>query len=226
MDGVEEPLRKDRGFDVASHLAGLGQSGDDVAERVEDLLVCAVFVVVREPGDGVREGGEAFGGPAGRLVLPLLADDLRHVLERQGVLGGDRLEVAQAGVDLAGVPCAEDRFHVGEVLVERCAADTRPFGDAGHRHRQGTVLIDELSSRVEDGISHASKMTGLDGSFLRALYGPWATLVWISLAETMEEVDIATASLSGDGTYLERIDDAGPLFLPGSASQRLLRRLA
>jgi hypothetical protein len=45
------------------------------------------------------------------------------------------------------------------------------------------------------------------------------------LAETMEEVDIATASLAADGTYLERIDDAGPLFLPGSASQRLLRRL-
>ena len=49
--------------------------------------------------------------------------------------------------------------------------------------------------------------------------------LWIMLAETMEEVDIATGSLAADGTYLERIDDAGPLFLPDSTSQHLLRRL-
>jgi hypothetical protein len=86
--------------------------------------------------------------------------------------------------------------------------------------------IAEATAWGVDILSHASKTTGLDGSFLRSLYGPWATLVWISLAETMEEVDIAAASLAADGTYIERIDDAGPLFLPGSASQRLLRRLA
>lgn len=86
--------------------------------------------------------------------------------------------------------------------------------------------IAEATAWGVDILSHASKVTGLDGSFLRALYGPWATLVWISLAETMEEVDNATASLAADGTYVERIDDAGPLFLPGATSQRLLRRLA
>jgi hypothetical protein len=86
--------------------------------------------------------------------------------------------------------------------------------------------IAEATAWGVDILSHASKTTGLDGSFLRGLYGPSATLVWISLAETMEEVDIATASLAADGTYGERIDDAGPLFLPGSASQRLLQRLA
>jgi hypothetical protein len=86
--------------------------------------------------------------------------------------------------------------------------------------------IAEATAWGVDILSHASKTTGLDGSFLRALYGRWPTLVWISLAETMEEVDIATASLAADGTYFERIDDAGPLFLPGSASQRLLRQLA
>ncbi len=86
--------------------------------------------------------------------------------------------------------------------------------------------IAEATAWGADILSHASKVTGLDGSFFRGLYGPWATLVWISLAETMEEVDDAAASLAGDATYVERIDDAGPLFIPGSASQRLLRRLA
>jgi hypothetical protein len=77
-----------------------------------------------------------------------------------------------------------------------------------------------------DILSHASTATGLNGLFLRALYGPWASLAWISLAESMEEVDVSTAALADDPTYVERIDDAGPLFIPGSASQRLLRRLS
>jgi hypothetical protein len=85
--------------------------------------------------------------------------------------------------------------------------------------------IGEATAWGVDILSHASKLTGLDGAFVRGLYGPWATLAWISLAETMDEVDGAVACLTADATYIERIDDAGPLFLPGSASQRLLRRL-
>jgi hypothetical protein len=85
--------------------------------------------------------------------------------------------------------------------------------------------IAEATAWGVDILSQASKVTGLSGSFFRSLYGPWATLVWISLAESMEEVDDAAAALAGDATYIERIDDAGPLFIPGSASQRLLRRL-
>ena len=85
--------------------------------------------------------------------------------------------------------------------------------------------IAEATAWGVDVLSHASKATGLDGLFLRSLYGPWASLVWIALAESMEEVDDSAAALAADPTYLERIDDAGPLFIPGSASQRLLRRL-
>jgi hypothetical protein len=86
--------------------------------------------------------------------------------------------------------------------------------------------IAEATAWGIDILSHASKATGLDGLFLRALYGPWASLAWISLAESMEEVDVAVAALAADPTYVERIDDAGPLFLPGSGTQLLLRRLS
>jgi hypothetical protein len=86
--------------------------------------------------------------------------------------------------------------------------------------------IAEATAWGADVLSLVSKVTGLDGAFLRGLYGPWATLVWISLAESMEEIDIATGALAADATYLERVDDAGPLFFPGSASRRLLRRLS
>ena len=58
------------------------------------------------------------------------------------------------------------------------------------------------------------------------LDGPFVTLVWFSLADTLEEADAADAAMSSDPSYLERIDQAGELFLPGTASQRLIRRLA
>jgi hypothetical protein len=77
-----------------------------------------------------------------------------------------------------------------------------------------------------DILSHHSKVTDLDGAFVRGLYGPWATVGWISLADSWEDIDASTAALAADASYLERIDDAGQLFLSGSASQRLLRRLS
>ena len=76
-----------------------------------------------------------------------------------------------------------------------------------------------------DILSHASKVTGLDGALVRGLYGPCATLAWISLADTWDEVDAATVALAADATYLERIDDGGEVLLAGSVSRRLLRRL-
>lgn len=86
--------------------------------------------------------------------------------------------------------------------------------------------IAEATAWGIDVLSLASKVTGLDGALLRGLYGPCATLAWIGLAECMEELDIATAALGADATFLERIDDAGPLFIPGSGSQHLFRRLS
>jgi hypothetical protein len=73
--------------------------------------------------------------------------------------------------------------------------------------------------------NHVTKVTGLDGTFVRGLYGPWASVAWVTLAETLEEVDGSVAALAADATYLERVDDAGALFLPGSAHERLIRRL-
>jgi hypothetical protein len=43
---------------------------------------------------------------------------------------GDRLELIEVLADGAGVPRVEDRIDVGEVLVQRRAADARLFGDA------------------------------------------------------------------------------------------------
>ena len=48
----------------------------------------------------------------------------------------------------------------------------------------------------------------MDTSTVRGIYGPFAALVWISLAETPERADAADAAMSDDPTHLERIEKA------------------
>lgn len=77
-----------------------------------------------------------------------------------------------------------------------------------------------------DIMNHVAKITEVDVALVRGLYGPWATLGWISVLDTLEQIDAMEAATSTDPTYIESIDQAGELFVPSSAEQRLLRRLA
>lgn len=143
-------------------------------------------------------------------------------VESQSAMAAALTTLAQSGRTLDGGP-GEDAV---AVLVSTAGAGPTTARFASVVLAQcAPGRIAEATAWGVDVLSHASKATGLDGLFLRSLYGPWASLVWIALAESMEEVDDSAASLAADPTYLERIDDAGPLFIPGSASQHLLRRL-
>ena len=199
----------------------------DILQGPEALILATdmAHLTSKVTGLEVIPWTSVFGLPLGTVVYSAQVECQAAVAEASAKLSADpgyqRL-VAESGrrlytgpgedaiaelVSVAG--SGESTGNLASVVVAQCAPGR----------------IAEATAWGVDILSHASKTTGLDGSFLRALYGRWPTLVWISLAETMEEVDIATASLAADGTYVERIDDAGPLFLAGSASQRLLRRL-
>ena len=56
--------------------------------------------------------------------------------------------------DLTFVPGEEDRIDVGEVLVQRCAADTRVRCDLGHRHRTQATLGDQRRRRVQRRVAY------------------------------------------------------------------------
>jgi hypothetical protein len=199
----------------------------DILQGPETLILATdmAHLASKVTGLEVIPWTSVFGLPLGTVVYGAQVESQAAVADALAKLSADpgyqRL-VAESGgrlhtgpgedaiaelVSFAG--SGESTGNLASVVVAQCAPGR----------------IAEATAWGVDILSHASKTTGLDGSFLRALYGRWPTLVWISLAETMEEVDIATASLAADGTYVERIDDAGPLFLAGSASQRLLRRL-
>ena len=69
------------------------------------------------------------------------------------------------------------------------------------------------------------KLTGLNSSMVRSMFGPWAQLSWITNAETLADVDRANDATSSSPEYIERIDQGGELFVVGSASSRLLRKI-
>lgn len=148
---------------------------------------------------------------AAAAALARLADDDEHrrLVAEHGAAHRTARTTDEVGEILAVTGTGELTGGFASVLVARCAPGR----------------IAEATSWGTDVLAHASKVGGLDGAFVRNLYGPSTTLVWILLARTMAEVDASSAALAGDDSYRERVDDGGHLFLPGSPTQRLLRRL-
>jgi len=68
----------------------------------------------------------------------------------------DRGQVVEVAGDVAGVPGGQDRLDVGEVLVQRRAADAGLGGDPGHRHRREPVLGDQRRGRVKRRVVHGA----------------------------------------------------------------------
>lgn len=99
--------------------------------------------------------------------------------------------------------------HFASVVTAQCAG--------GH--------IAEAVSWGVDLAEHVHTITGRDGAFGRSVYGPWAQVSWISLADTAQQVEIAEAATNADPTFLERVDQAGALFVPSTATSLLSRRI-
>ena len=94
----------------------------------------------------------------------LVADErirLQHVVDAVGPLP-DVVKLLEVIGDLALVPGGEDRVDVGEVLVERRAADSGPLCDLGHRDTGQAAYGDQTGCRVEDRFPHRVAV-GRDG---------------------------------------------------------------
>ena len=91
-------------------------------------------VAVGDQREGVQHGGE----PLTRIAGVVACLD----------------QLVQVVADLALVPGHEDRFNIGEVLVQRGPSDAGGLRDLGHGHRRETVLGNEPRCRLHDGLAH------------------------------------------------------------------------
>jgi hypothetical protein len=133
------------------------------------------------------------------------------------------LEAIQAGNGLFDGP-AED------ALIDIIAT----AGDGGHRGAFASMItaqcapgkIGEAMAFGVDIMIHVAGVTGRDGVFSRSMHGPWASVGWISLSDSLDEVDAATAALNADPDYVAKVDASKDLFLPGSGAGLLTRRIS
>ncbi|WP_426573403.1 hypothetical protein [Aquihabitans sp. McL0605] len=77
-----------------------------------------------------------------------------------------------------------------------------------------------------DILNHVAKVTGLPSMLTRSLYGPWASMSWITLASSLDAVDAANAAMGADPEYIQKVDGSAGLFLPNSGSSILSQRIA
>jgi len=114
---------------------------------------------------------------------------------------------------------------LGEIISVLGAHDGDP-------HYASVVTAQCAGGHISDAIAWGVDMaeqvhsvTGRDGAFGRSVYGPWAQVSWISLADTAEQVEIAESAMNADPGFLERVDRAGDLFVDASATSLLSHRI-
>jgi len=166
----------------------------------------------------------AFGAPVGTFSWSTTLESHAALGEATEKLAADSgyIDAVQSGAELFVGP-AEDS------LVDIVAT----VGDGGHRGGIASLITAEvaagnLAEAVGWGVEmmeHVAGVTGRDGLFTRSMYGPWAQVGWISLADSFEQVDEETAAVAADPQYLTMVDAGTPLFLPGSGHGTLSRRI-
>ena len=104
-------------------------------------------------------------------------------------------------------------------------------GDAAPSRYATTITAQCQPGRMAEAMQWAvsvqeesSKLTGRDGLVVRTLYGPFASVSWITPADSLEQVEEASAAFADPG-FVATLDEGGPLFIAGQIESVLSERL-
>jgi hypothetical protein len=198
------------------------------ADEIQDGMAYAVEVagyVGKKTGLEVNAWSTVYGAPLGSVSWSARVDSQAAMGAAQETLVTDpgfqeRLAANRHRFD--GAP--EDS--IGEfVALSGEPGPVRQYAGIVTAQCAGGKIAEAMAWGV-DIMQLSAKLTGADHALVRPLYGPFATLVWIALFDSLDEADAIETARSSDPTYLERLDQSGDLFVPGSATQRLIRRLS
>ena len=94
---------------------------------------------------------------------------------------------------------------------------------------RATVAPGAMRSGIEFGVDLAQqvkKITGRPTSFAVGVTGDYGAVMWVSLAETIQQVQTANEALNADEEFAKAVDkDAAKAYLPG-AVQTISRKIA
>jgi len=197
-------------------------------DQIQDGMAYAVEIagyVSKKTGLEVNPWATVYGGPLGSVSWSARVDSqaaMGAATETLAADAGFQKQVAANGHLFDGT--LEDS--IGEfVALSGEPGPSRKYAGIVTAQCAGGKIADAMAWGV-DIMQLSAKLTGSDHALVRPLYGPFATLVWIALFDTLEEADAVETARASDPSYLERLDQGGDLFVPGSATQRLIRRLS
>jgi hypothetical protein len=165
-----------------------------------------------------------YGAPLGALSWSTRVESQTEMAKAQGKLADDSgyQKLVADGLKYFSGPVEDS---LTQFVHMEGTPNSAKFAEVVRAQCAPGRIADAMSWGV-DMTKYVAKLSGLPTSMVRTMYGPWAGLGWIALADDLAQIDNAEAVSSVDPSYIERIDSGGELFIAGTAVQILLRSLA
>lgn len=183
---------------------------------------------VKEHSDlDVSLWGAVFGYPVGTVAWSTIVEGRAQLAAETDKLTADNgyLDLVMKAQDWVTTP-AEDIFRR---VVHGGPADEPPAAGAVASVTQAVPATGKMPDALAWAVDMAEYGSGLAGtqvSLLVNAYGALGGMAFITVLPDMAAVDALTAAVQADAGYIDRIRASAGLFVDGSATVSLLRRLA
>jgi hypothetical protein len=162
----------------------------------------------------------------GRLTWSTAVEDLASITAMQDKLLADPgyLDLAEEGTGFTDGTGATDGL-VRLVHADREGVETAQFSTvvrtvvAPGAWVSGTVLGVEIAQR-------AKGVTGRPTSFGVSQSGTYGEVGWVTLHDSIDQVQAASEALAADAGFAKLLDDNAATWIPGSGTQVINRRVA
>ena len=164
-----------------------------------------------------------FGQPMGTIMWSVRVDSQAQLME-----GTEKLAVDASYMDMA---MSMDEFFEGPTtdqlvrLVSGTPSEspskfisTTQASMANGQYADAIAFGVEMQGFVHEALGHPTV-------FAAAAYGGFADVLWLTGADSMDQVDAAADWLATNADYLGRVQSAGGLFVEGTGQNGLLERM-
>lgn len=172
----------------------------------------------------------AFGYPGGTVAWSTVVESRAQLTEEFGKLGADQgfLALADEGQQFAGTTTYQDTLRTIVHTTREPDSTRSPIGAVAEL-TTAVAAEGKLGAAISWGAEVAdlaTEVTDVGAAFMTDDYGVFGQMAWIAIYPDAAACDAANAALAGSEKYLASLDDAGDLFVPGSARRGSLVRMA
>lgn len=168
------------------------------------------------------------GGPVGTLAWSALVQSMTVLEAATDTLAGDSgyADLVSKAVDWRTAP-GED--HILRMVHSAGGEYERPGVGAYAEGTRAVPAEGKLAKAAAWGVDIADIHAELTHSavlFCTAEYGAFGELRWLGLYPSAAALDQGAEAIAKDDSYTKKLDQAGDLFVEGSAQRTLARRIA